>query len=53
MNLRPVNVAPDAIGDFCTRKDHRGFDLISDALPFGRLLGIPYVRISYTFLATN
>jgi hypothetical protein len=23
--------------EVCPRKDHRGFDLISDALPFGRL----------------
>jgi hypothetical protein len=29
LNLRSYEIRP--------RKDHRGFDLISDALPFGRL----------------
>jgi hypothetical protein len=29
------------------RKDHRGFDLISDVLPFGRLWNTPHNAIGY------
>ena len=29
--------APCTLTKFAPRKDHRGVDLISDALPFGRL----------------
>jgi hypothetical protein len=35
---KPLRYAFDArLRDFRPRKDKRGFDLISDALPFGRL----------------
>jgi hypothetical protein len=33
--------SPQHIYEIRPRADHRGFDLISDALPFGRLYGEP------------
>jgi hypothetical protein len=35
--LLPLKLKPAHVYEVRPRKDHRGFDLISDALPFGRL----------------
>jgi hypothetical protein len=37
----------DHVYEVRPRKDHPGVDLISDALPFGRLVGMPYGTSEY------
>ncbi len=37
MRLAPVMTSSQHVYEVRSRKDHRGVDLISDALPFGRL----------------
>jgi hypothetical protein len=37
---------PTHVYEVRPRKDHRGFDLISDALPFGRLCDFKHLKLT-------